>query len=452
MMLHRESLHLRLIVSSAAWIVLTLLLTGGLVVYLFHGHIRDRLERQLADHLEELVAASEIGPAGDLLLTWKPADPRFNRPHSGWYWQISETVGGTVLHRAPSLLHTRLEIVRVAGAEGLFADGLGPDGHAVYAITRTISLPRASRPYVFLVAGPPSDILEDVKAFAWALAAVLGVLSVFLLILIWIQVGFGLRPFARLRSSLVAVRTGEKERLPEDFPREVGGLVSDLNALMDYNESSLSRARSRVANLAHAIKNPLAVLANEARFIEGEQGTRMRGQIQSASKSISRYLQNARIAGTKNVLGVSSDIAAVCRELLETLNILYREKGISITIVGQDAQQVKVEADDLVELLGNLMDNAAKSAVGTVQVDIAASDADDGMINILIDDDGAGIPIELRETVLKRGYRLDEQDSGDGFGLSIAQEIAELYGGSLSLAESPLGGLRVTVTLPHTNG
>ena len=428
--------------------MLTLLLTGVLVVYLFHGHIRDRLERQLADHLEELVAASEIAPGGDLILTWKPADPRFNRPHSGWYWQISEPDEGPVSHRAPSLFRARVAFVPEAGAEGLFVDGVGPDGNAVYAIRRTISLPRADRPYVYIVAGPPSDILNDVKAFSWTLAAVLGVLSVFLLVLIWIQVGFGLRPFARLRSSLVAIRTGAKERLPEDFPREVEGLVSDLNALMDYNDSLLSRARSRVANLAHAIKNPLAVLANEARSIEGEQGVRMRGQIQSASKRISHYLQNARIAGTKNVLGVSADIATVCRELAETLNILYREKGIGVTIVGKDILAVKVEADDLVELLGNLMDNAAKWADGVVRVEIGAV-ADDGKVRVFIDDDGAGIPAELRDTVLKRGCRLDEQEPGDGFGLSIAQETAELYGGSLALTESPLGGLRAIVTLPH---
>ena len=449
----RDSLFQRLMISSAVWIVLTLLLTGILVVYLFHNHIRDRLENQLADHLEELVAASDIGPGGDLVLTWRPADPRFNRPHSGWYWQITDPANGMVVHRAASLLHKQIAFGLKAGAaaqlDGRYNEAVGPDGNAVYAIARTISLPRAGRPYVFMIAGPPSNVLDEVEIFSWNLAIVLGVLFVFLLFLIWIQVGFGLRPFTRLRGSLGAIRSGGIDRLPQDFPREIQGLVTDLNALMDYNETLLSRARGQVANLAHAIKNPLAILANEARFIEGERGARMQEQIHSASQRINRYLQHARIAGTKNVLGVSSNIAAVCQDLAETLNILYREKEIKVTVAVEDFLRVKVESDDLVELLGNLMDNAAKWARTAVQVHIADSGAGDDAISILIDDDGAGVPPELRESVLKRGYRRDEQEPGDGFGLSIAQEITDLYGGSLLLTDSPLGGLRVVVSLPQ---
>lgn len=451
-MLPRDSLFLRLIVSSAAWIVLTLLLTGVLVVYQFHSHIRDRLERQLADHLEELVAASEIAPGGGLALTWRPADPRFNRPLSGWYWQISDPAGGGVLERSASLVRGRMSLpgdtLAAARSGRAFGEAAGPDGRALHAIVRTIGLPRADRAYRYIVAGPPSDIASDVALFARALALVLGILSVFLLVLIWIQVGFGLRPFARLRASLAAIRAGEVTRLPDDFPREVRGLVGELNALMDYNETLLSRARAQVANLAHAIKNPLAILANDAKAVEGERGERMQAQVRAVSNSVGRYLQHARIAGTKNVLGVSSDAVAVCRELVEALTVLYREKGVAVSVTGADALPVRVEAEDLVELLGNLMDNAAKWARGTVSVDLAVDGADPALARIAIDDDGPGIPADRRDAVMKRGVRLDERAPGDGFGLSIAGEIADLYGGAIALGESPLGGLRVVVGLP----
>ncbi|MCW9001601.1 MAG: ATP-binding protein, partial [Rhodospirillales bacterium] len=253
-MTEKTSLSLRLALSSALWIVAALLATGWLIVFLFTGHIERRFEHQLSDHLDELVAASDIAAEGVLALTWTPADPRFNRPHSGWYWQIME--GDNILHQSGSLMTARLINggIEVKGG-GLF-DIEGPAGQSLHVFARTIRLPRSAGPLVYAVAGPVSDIAADVRRFTTDIAVVLGVLGLLLVGIVVLQVAYGLRPLRRLRDALSAVRVGKADRLADDFPTEVAPLVDELNGLLDYNAGMLERARTQVGNLAHALKNP----------------------------------------------------------------------------------------------------------------------------------------------------------------------------------------------------
>jgi len=439
----KTSLSLRLALSSALWIVGTLAITGALIVFLFKGHIEKRFDGQLTDHLEELVAASEISPEGRLVLTWTPADPRFNRPHSGWYWEILEN--GDVSHQSGSLLTARLIPLSTGSVRQPFSKTIGPSKRDLRLHAREIMLPRLSEPLVFAVAGPISDINEDIERFAGSIAVVLTVLAGFLVGIVILQVRFGLKPLRRVRQSLSAIRDGRTNRLPSDFPTEVQPLVLELNALLDYNAALLKRARTQVGNLAHSLKNPIAVLKNEMEDLPGEKGRVARHQVNAAAESIDRYLHRARIAGTGNLLGARTHLKTVAEDIRFSLAKLYANRSLEIRFENLDGVIVQVEPEDMEELLGNLLDNACKWAAKIITVSAVP---EHHRVAVIVEDDGPGIPAEQLEGITKRGLRLDETKPGSGLGLGIVKEIAELYGGELAFEKSTAGGLLVRITLP----
>ncbi|GAB6052687.1 sensor histidine kinase [Magnetospira thiophila] len=445
-MIQRDSLALRLALSSTVWIVLTLAGVGVVLVYLFENHIQLRFEQQLSDHLEELVAAAEVDAQGRLVLTWSPADPRFNRPHSGWYWRIRGLDDTTDGKASTSLMGESLPTPDPGELLRQHVLHLpGPDAQELFLYERAIGLPRATQPYLFTVAGPVSDVESDVANFAQLVVIVLVFLAFFLTGLVWFQIVFGLRPLGRIQRNLSQIRDGTAQHLPEDYPRELRPLVRDLNDLLDYNRSLLARARTQVGNLAHALKNPLAVLTNETAGLDGEQGEMLQRQVSQAVENVNRYLHRARIAGSANMLGASASLDSVIEDLVYSFNILYRARGVVIQVNGLDGIVLRVDREDLEEMIGNLMDNACKWA--TTQVRVAARKNEDEII-LYVDDDGPGIPEEQRAVALTRGQRLDESAQGSGLGLSIVREIAELYGGALRLDRAPLGGLRAELRLP----
>ncbi len=436
----RISLALRLALSSALWVAGALLVAGALIVFLFESHIERRFDQELADHLEELVAAAEVDKAGHLHLNWSPADPRLDRPLSGWYWQVLEN--DRIVLGSASIGTARLG-AGFAG-QGVFEDD-DPAGKRLRLVARTIHLPRAAQAYLFIVAGPVSDIENDVHNFTGDVFVVLAVLAVLLVGTGVLQVVFGLRPLRRVQESLSAVRSGERDRLPGDFPIEVLPLVSELNALLDYNKSLLERARRQVGNLAHALKNPLSVLKGEVSDIDGSKGDLLRRQVGSASASVERYLHKARIAGAGNVLGARAELGKVVGDLKFTLETLYRQRNLNIGDEGATGVAVRMDPEDLEELLGNLMDNACKWATGRVRV---SAHSRDGKVLIAVEDDGPGIPADKLEHMIRRGTRLDESEPGSGLGLSIAVEITALYGGDLVFEKSSLGGVAARLTIP----
>jgi len=410
-----NSLTLRLIATSFAWIGVTLLVTAVLLVILFRGHIEQRFETLLFDHLEELVSASEVTPEGTLKMTWRPTDPRFNRPHSGWYWEILQS--GVSVARSNSLWRETLKVTepRIGGIPQI-QQFSGPEDEPLQVLVQDITFPEVEKPLLFVVAGPIADIEDNVRAFAAQVAITLTVLGVGLLLVVWFQVRFGLRPLQVLQQALGDIRKGNAQRLPESFPVEVEPVVSELNGLLDHNRALLERARTQVGNLAHALKNPLTVIRNEAGPMENERGRVIREQTAAMANSVDRYLSQARIAGTAGVLGARADL--------------------------------KVIVEDLEEMLGNLIDNACKWAHSQVRV---RAECTDDRLQIVVEDDGPGIPEKRQVEVLERGRRLDEKVPGSGLGLDIAQDIAGLYRGSITLGRASSGGLSVQLDLPATD-
>jgi signal transduction histidine kinase len=264
-----------------------------------------------------------------------------------------------------------------------------------------------------------------------------------------VQVRKGLLPIHRLRQRLSTVRDGRDRRVDGAYPEEVQPLVDDLNALLAHQERAVARAQSKAGDLAHGLKTPLAVLAQEAERLrdagEPERAASIRHQIERMQRQIDYHLAQARAAASGATPGARCIVAESADGLARTLRQLYCDRGISIVVNTPPVHIVRAQREDLDEMLGNLLDNACKWARSRVAIDSARAD---GVVVITIDDDGAGLDPSMREAVLQRGVRADEAAPGSGFGLAIVRDLAELYGGSITLSGSDAGGLRARLELP----
>ena len=441
----RGTLSRRLLLAALVWVALALVGTGVLLQGLFRAHIERRFDAQLSDHLEELVAAADVAASGDLVLSWRPADPRFGRPLSGWYWQIG-TATGSHRTRSGSLGDTDLALDVSAAATARMEDLRGPGGVPLRARLQSIAYPDATADVVFVVAGPLSDIDGDVASLARPLVVTLTMLGLSLAGAALLQVRFGLAPLGRLERELAAVRRGATPRLGGDWPGEVAPLVTELNALLEHHATRLARARTEAGNLAHALKTPISILRNEISRVDPQRGRLLGEQLALVQERLERHLTRARAAGAVDMPGVRAPLATTVEDIRFSLTRLHAGRTLQIdTDVAPPALAFRGEADDLAEMLGNLLDNACKWARRQVRL---SATGEAGWLRIRVEDDGPGIAAGDRERVLRRGRRLDETVPGSGLGLAITDELATLYGGALTLHDSPLGGLRVELRLP----
>jgi signal transduction histidine kinase len=264
-----------------------------------------------------------------------------------------------------------------------------------------------------------------------------------------VQVRRGLAAVSQLRARLSAVHEGRDRKVEGRYPSEVQPLVDDLNALLDHGERAVARAIAKAGDLAHGLKTPLAVLAQEAERAEAagqrDLAATMSQQVARMRRQVDYHLAHARAAASGATPGARCAIRESVEGLSRTLRRLHAERGLAIAITVAPEHEVRAQREDLDEMLGNLLDNActwAQSRVG-----VTSSETGTGM-TIAVDDDGPGLDPSLRDAVLQRGVRADEVAPGSGLGLAIVRDLAELYGGSIVLGASPLGGLRATLWLP----
>ena len=273
----------------------------------------------------------------------------------------------------------------------------------------------------------------------------LGVVAILAMIAGFHIVRAGLHPFDRMREKLAAVRAGSARQVDGDYPTEVQPLVRDLNALLTHQEAAVSRAAAKAADLAHGLKTPLAILAQEAERASAggqtELAVAIGEQVERMRQQIDYHLAHARAAASGAMPGARCNVRESAEALARTLSRLHAERGVAIDVHVDPSHAVRCRREDLDEMLGNLLDNACKWAKSRVMV------SSDGRA-ISVEDDGIGLEPALREKVLQRGVRADEASPGSGIGLAIVRELAELYGGSIVLDTGPLGGLRATLRLP----
>ena len=264
------------------------------------------------------------------------------------------------------------------------------------------------------------------------------------------QVRRGMSPISQLRARLIGLREGRARRLEGEYPAEVEPLVGDLNALLDQREQTVTRARAKAGDLAHGLKTPLAVLAQEAERAaaagQSDLSAVILQQVDRMRRQVDYHLAQAR-AGASSQPGASTPVSVQTSAdgLARTLARLHAERGVTISVEVAPDLQVRVHREDLDEMLGNLLDNACKWAGSRSRV--VASREGDRMV-VIVEDDGPGIEPSMRAAVLARGVRADEAAPGSGLGLSIVRDLADAYGGTVTIDASPLGGVRASLTLP----
>ena len=259
----------------------------------------------------------------------------------------------------------------------------------------------------------------------------------------------GLSPFNLLRERLSDVRSGRTARLEGEYPTEVEPLVHDLNRLLEEREQRVARAVAKAGDLAHGLKTPLAILMQEIERAQAagqiELATRLREQVDRMRRQIDSHLAQAR-ATAGGSLGARAEVAPAVQALVRAMERLYAERRLAFTVNVAEGVAVRVPREDLEEMLGNLLDNAGKWARSRL---VVSATPGEGVVTIDVDDDGAGLEEGLREAVMQRGVRADQTAPGSGLGLAIVRDLAEAYGGEISLDESPLGGVRARLRLPR---
>ncbi|MCP4934313.1 MAG: sensor histidine kinase [bacterium] len=492
--LRPNSLRFRLLASTALLVAIVLPITAFALTSYYRIAVEQTFDQRLEVHLDNLVVLSlrrtrddesreaeiivaEVKDEPAVPVEEKMAqrkeielgDPLFKRPFSGWYWQIralDSPLSNTVI--SDSLLDHRLtalpEPTAPQSGEKLKHGYIsGPEGQLLRAVERLIIAggevagEKAER-YTYMVAISSSQLDGQVSQFRNMLFLALGVLGLGLILAGVIQVRYVLAPLSIISRKLNDIRAGKADHLRGEFPAEIEPLQVELNALIRSNKDIVERARTHVGNLAHALKTPLSVLANEidkAREDEGaarEFADIIDKQTKVMNDQVRHHLDRARMAAQISVIGSSTSVQPVTRSLSRTLQKIYRKKNIDLFCECGDGLLFRGEQQDLEEMLGNLLDNAFKWARGQVHLSIVKAPDKPGYLTINVEDDGPGLTADKRTRAMKRGQRLDENLPGSGLGLSIVADLAHLYNGVFLLEVSKMGGLRAKLQLPVAIG
>jgi len=452
-----NSLSFRLIFTSAVVAVVLLVTAAFLLAYLFQQALERNFDARLRAILDGLLANVELATDGSPVMSGKISDPRFTIPLSGWYWQVSPPSHRTLPDLASeSALEQRLTPteadLQTRGSDGVASFYIkDSNGQQLRAIEQKFKL-FGGEEFSFLVAGNFDELKAEVTAFQRALYAVLTLLGLGLLLAIFLQVRVAMQPMQRMQQSLAAIRAGKAERLEGEFPHEMQPVADELNLLILAGTEIIDRARTQVGNLAHALKTPLSVLSNEAQGNKSDFGAKVTEQIQIMRDHVSLYLDRARRAARAQTLGAATDVEPVLAALGRTIMRINKDRGVTIEVTVTPGLKFRGEVQDLEEMAGNLIDNAAKWSRQAVKISAAPVidpiDSTQNWLMITVDDDGPGIAASKRAEAVKRGKRLDETKPGSGLGLSIVTETAGMYSGNLVLGDAPLGGLRVQLRLP----
>jgi signal transduction histidine kinase len=458
----RRSLVGRLVWLAAAWSFMVLVGMGIALTAVFNHAAVSRFDGDLFDLANGLYAEATVEPGGQVT---PPAfvDERAQRAYSGKYWQIADLPGGPhprALARSRSLWDAVLNApalvlagLRAKPGVPKYYDAIGPaqDGHEpLRAVALLAYLPGHAAPVIFMAAENRTSLNRDEHRFAFYTSVALLLLGAGVAALVVLQVQVGLGPLFNMGREIADVRKGRAQRLTQPYPREIAPLANELNALLDHNQEVVERQRTHVGNLAHALKTPISVLLAEAQSHPGFLADVVSRQSLAMREQVEHHLRRARAAARSQTSGERTQVAPVLDEIARTLERIFGDKGVVIDWDADDALYFLGERQDLQEMAGNVMENACKWCQGRVWA--SASDAGGDRLRLCIEDDGPGLPQDQRDEVLKRGARLDESAPGSGLGLSIVDELARAYGGTLALSQSRHGGLRIDLELPRAEG
>ena len=433
---------------AALWIIALLLLGGFALDRVLSRSIVANFDEQLVRVLNSMIGASEIGPAGEVRFTRPPADQRFIEPYSGLYFQISGNGADTFASR--SLWDRRLEVSNSHNdvKPHLYdSNEFSAVGHSepIRVAERDAILPGSPVRWRFQVAQSRETIDDQIRQLRITLFWSFLALGIGLIVLAALQTFYGLWPLRRVRQEVASIRSGTRTRIGEDFPAEIRPMTEEINQLLAHSEAQAEEARRHAGNLAHALKTPLTVVTNAATADSPDLDDTVIREASVMRRQIDHHLARARAIGRRATAQARARVWDSLEAVQRAMDRLY--EGVTVDIAGVHDAEVRVERQDLDEMVGNLAENAAKYGGGRVFVTVEPKN---NMVDIIVEDDGPGIPAADIGSLFTRGARLDTTGKpGTGLGLAIVRDVAEIYGGSIHLEESEdLGGLLARLTLP----
>lgn len=432
---------------SAGWLVLALVATGFLLTDLYSRALDTSLTETLEFHVESL-AGTLLESADPLSDNIRLNDPRFDRPRSGWYWAVRDDAG-KLYNLSTSVVGIDLPPVDSASDSNGLRTAVKNDafGTQMRMVERPVTVGKVN--YEIVVTGSLSEVLKLVGDFRGQAFIVLGAVGAMLAIMSAIVARFALRPIGRLRAAIEKVREGDSASVDGIYPNEIAPLAEEVNELLRSNAQIIERARNQVGNLAHGLKTPIAVLRNEASARKGPLSDVVLAESDKMSNMVATYLERARLAARTSVVGKKADSTLIMLRLTRVMRKIHPTVTVAFQRPDASLPWFRGDEADLEEMAGNLLDNACKWSKGQVGVRLYGERANTGtMLLICIDDNGPGLSEEDAKKVLRRGVRLDEKTPGSGLGLDIVKELVDVYGGSLELKRSALGGLLVELRLP----
>lgn len=408
----------------------------------FYESARSARQERLLGQVYLLIAAAEVDRDGKLSLPSSLSEARFSLPGSGLYAHIADRTGNTVW-RSPSSLGVTTPFQKaLAPGDKRFDTG---QTYFVQSLGVKWAVGQNHYPFTFSISEDLAEFNAQIKHYRQSLWRWLAALSVLLLLAQAAMLRWGLRPLRQVARELNAIEAGGQEKLQGIYPEEIKRLTDNLNSLIQHERAQQTRYRNALGDLAHSLKTPLAVMRGALSGDPAQLPETVEDQVARMDSIVTYQLQRAATSGIKNAMATPIPILPVIKKIIAALNKVHRDKGVKTDIAVPDDVTFPVDEGDLMELLGNLIDNAYKWCRQQVKISAVVHD---GQLTIAIEDDGPGIPPAQAENILQRGVRADEAVPGHGIGLAVARDITEAYQGSIGAGQSSLEGAMIRVDFP----
>lgn len=450
------SLNARIILAASLVLAIFLALTGLALEQAFRDSARTARQERLLGQLYLLIGEAEVDERGRLSMPEQLSEPRFGQPGSGLYAMIVQGKGKEVW-RSKSTLNVAIppSPPLVAGKSS-FSQHTGVNGEEFFIYRMGVSWSEGKRRFSFSF-----SVAEDLAAFDAQLAryrgSLWGWLAAMALLLLLAQAAllrWGLHPLRRVADEIRAIESGQKERLESNYPSELRALTENLNGLLQRERAQQQRYRDALGDLAHSLKTPLAVMRGALmeqphgapdKRAEGALASTVEEETTRMQRIVDYQLQRAATAGPSSRLASPVEIGPVARRIVGSLDKVYHDRQVKAEVDVPHGLAFRGDQGDLLELLGNLLDNAYKWCGGAVRLSASEEERN---VTLVVEDDGPGIPPGERDAILQRGARADQSTPGQGIGLAVVASIVQAYHGIIEVGESAQGGARITVTLP----